>query len=537
MSLVNLRRLRARIKDHFWRKQCNRTYHRSLLKFMALREQPPEQDHRRSLHFSIILPVADPPPQFLCAALVSVEQQTYPAWQLCLCDDACQNTEVVKLLHGFHEKHPQQVCLIRQATRRGIAAATNAALELATGDLVCFLDHDDMLAPQALAWLALYSGKFPQAEVFYSDEDKIDEQDKRFDPFFKPDWSPHLLLGCNYIGHLTAVKRNLASAVGGLAPGFEGSQDHEYLLRLTEQASQVVHLDQVLYHWRAWSGSTARRFKAKPQAGESTRKAVSEALQRRGINATISPSLWHDRQHIHWPVPDGKVAIAVSALPPSSIRGHQLSSYPDHWRVIPAPWLTLGELTNWLQHRTEEFIIRINHAHTLPQAKNFGVLLGLAALEGVAFSGGLTLSPSGIILNAGWDYTGIWEGCFHPRWLGHYREEPLYQGLGLVEGEVSVPNLNFFCCRRTALLELLQPFPKHGPIAIGLRDAALSAAQQGLRSIQTPFACKLSDLNTQTLQSLNASVPSSAGDHVFPIYTSPHFLRLTGKELLAEGYH
>ncbi len=173
-----------------------------------------------------------------------------------------------------------------------ISAATNSAAQLARGEFIVLLDHDDLLTADALAEIALCATALPEADIIYSDDDKIDSTGKRFAPQFKPDWSPELLLGYMYFSHVFAVRRDLYARVGGMRVGFEGSQDYDFALRATETARAIAHIPQMLYHWRVLPGSTAASGAAKPQSFEAGRRAVQDALQRRGITGTARQPEW-----------------------------------------------------------------------------------------------------------------------------------------------------------------------------------------------------------------------------------------------------
>ncbi len=236
--------------------------------------------------FSICLPVCDPPTAFLREAIASVRAQVYPHWQLCIADDASQDAAVVACLD--EAAGDPRIRVVRQAKRGGIAAATNAALSLADGDFVAFLDHDDILAPHALYRFAVVAAADPFVGLMYSDEDKIDDdREHRFDPYFKPDWSPETLLGKMYIGHFLAIRRSLVEAAGRMRSDFDGSQDYDLVLRVSEITARIVHVPDVLYHWRAHPGSAAAKPDAKPYARDAAIRALRETLERRGEPGTV----------------------------------------------------------------------------------------------------------------------------------------------------------------------------------------------------------------------------------------------------------
>ena len=176
---------------------------------------------------------------------------------------------------------------VRLDENRGIAAATNAALAMARGDFTALLDHDDLLAPEALTWLADTLRQHPQARLMYSDSDRIDSRGERAEPYFKPDWNYDLLLCHNYFNHLTAYHTGLLRDIGGLRDGFEGSQDYDLALRAVERVGpgQIVHIPRLLYHWRRHDKSlTATRLR---EAAAGARRAVAAHLERSGTPAQV----------------------------------------------------------------------------------------------------------------------------------------------------------------------------------------------------------------------------------------------------------
>ena len=170
----------------------------------------------------------------------------------------------------------------------GIAAATNAGLAICSGDYVGFLDHDDELADVALLENVRALNEDPSLDVLYSDEDKLDAQGNRYDVFFKPDWSPDLLRSCNYITHFLVCRRSLIEQVGGLRLGFDGSQDYDLILRLSERTDHIRRIPKVLYHWRAIPGSAALSVDAKPHASQLSRLALTEPPLSRPTPAAVA---------------------------------------------------------------------------------------------------------------------------------------------------------------------------------------------------------------------------------------------------------
>src|SRR6267143_1164417 len=237
---------------------------------------------------SVIMPVYNPDLVLLSSAIDSVRTQIYENWELCIADDASTDASVAPTLEQYASADSR--IKVTFAERNGhIAACSNSALELATGEWVALLDQDDLLSEHALAVVAATIGEHPEAGLIYSDEDKIDQSGARCLPFFKPDWNPELLLGQNYISHLGVYRRTLLREIGGFREGYEGAQDYDVALRCAEklQPAQIRHIPRVLYHWRMVEGSVAAVAGAKPYAPKAARRAITDHLQRRNIAAAV----------------------------------------------------------------------------------------------------------------------------------------------------------------------------------------------------------------------------------------------------------
>lgn len=230
---------------------------------------------------SILLPLFNTKPQMLTLALESVENQIYPFWELCICDDASSDLGARRVLDAYLENISSsgRVRFLRRETNGHISRASNDALSMASGDYVLLLDHDDELAPHALLRLVQAINREPQLDLIYSDEDMLDEIGERCAPFFKPDWSPVLLWSQNYVGHLICVRRSLLCEIGGLRLGMEGSQDYDLLLRIGSKTDKIAHIPEVLYHWRRHQDSVAGRPDAKPYAHDAGKRAIGDALR------------------------------------------------------------------------------------------------------------------------------------------------------------------------------------------------------------------------------------------------------------------
>ena len=261
---------------------------------------------------SVIMPVFDPPPDMLRQAIDSVRRQLYPAWELCIADDCSTDPEVGRVLEDAAASDPR-IKVARRAENGHISAASNTALSLATGEWIAPLDHDDLLAEHALAVVALTLADHPDAQLVYSDEDKVDEAGRRSGPYFKPDFDPLLLLGQNFVSHLSVFRRDLVTRVGGYREGYEGSQDWDLTLRVTELVppSQVVHVPHVLYHWRAHARSTASVVATKPYALDAGRRAVADHLARTGRPARVVRVGRVGHNRVIWDLPDPPPRVSI----------------------------------------------------------------------------------------------------------------------------------------------------------------------------------------------------------------------------------
>ena len=253
---------------------------------------------------SILVPTYQTPERWLRRCIESVLGQAYPHWQLCIADDASPDARVMEVLREYAALD-SRIEVTRREANGHIAEASNTALAMARGSHIGLLDHDDELRPHALLEMAEAIVADPDLGLLYSDEDKLDEDGRRFDPYFKPDWNPELLLSQNYVCHFTVIRADLVREAGGFRAGFEGSQDHDLFLRCTGRlpASRIHHVPRVLYHWRAIEGSTALARNAKDYAADAGERAVADHLHHRHPGARAE-SLSHGHYRVRWPLPE-----------------------------------------------------------------------------------------------------------------------------------------------------------------------------------------------------------------------------------------
>ncbi len=226
---------------------------------------------------SILVPIYNCPELFLKRMIESVEAQIYPNWELCLADDCSPDPHVKRVINEYAQRD-NRIKVIHREKNGHISEATNSCLDIAKGEYIALLDHDDELRPHSLFWMVKELNEYPNAQFIYSDEDKIDEDGERFLPHFKPDWSPELFYSQNYLCHFSVIKRQLVEDAGRYRKGVEGSQDFDLFLRCTAMLNDedIRHIPRILYHWRAIEGSTALDLGEKNYAHDAGVKSLSD---------------------------------------------------------------------------------------------------------------------------------------------------------------------------------------------------------------------------------------------------------------------
>lgn len=229
---------------------------------------------------SIVMPTYNTAPTFLKACLKSVIIQSYPNWELCIADDKSTNKEVVEIIKEFQKKD-KRIKLIERKVNGHISEASNSAISITQGKYIALLDHDDILWPNALYSIVETVNSKPEADLIYSDEDKINGDGSLHSyPFLKPDWSPEFLESCNYITHFACIKSTVMSEVGGFRKGYEGAQDWDLFLRVADKTQKIVHIPKILYSWRIHASSTAQDTDSKPYVYDAQRKLLTDHISR-----------------------------------------------------------------------------------------------------------------------------------------------------------------------------------------------------------------------------------------------------------------
>lgn len=235
---------------------------------------------------SIIVPMYNTSEKYFEELVQSVTSQVYPHWELCLADGSVEKNDKLEEI----AKRDNRIFYKFLGENKGISGNTNEALKMANGKYIVLLDHDDLLAVTALYEIVKTINEEKNADFIYSDEDKITDSGERFDPYFKPDFSPETLSVHNYITHLVCFKKELQEEVGFFDDGFNGAQDFDMVLRLTEKAKKIVHISKILYHWRAGQGSTALQAENKLYAYEAGRRACEAHIERIGRRGKVENS-------------------------------------------------------------------------------------------------------------------------------------------------------------------------------------------------------------------------------------------------------
>ena len=259
---------------------------------------------------SIAVPAYQTPVEFLKQMIESLISQTYPEWELCIANASPDNEEMQRVLADYSAKDSRvRFCNLKE--NLGIAENTNRAFSMAKGEFMGLLDHDDLLAPNALYEIVQALQDHPQADALYTDEDKVTtELDEHFQPHLKPDFNLDLLRSNNYICHFFVVRRSIVEKAGGFRKEFDGAQDYDFIFRCTENAREVLHVPEILYHWRTHKASTADNPASKMYAFEAGKRAIEANLERTGTKGVVSHTQDLGFYRVKYPV-QGKPLVSV----------------------------------------------------------------------------------------------------------------------------------------------------------------------------------------------------------------------------------
>ena len=471
---------------------------------------------------SIVMPVYNPAPADLRAAIESVRAQLYPYWELCVVNDASPSNQVDRILARY-ARRDQRIKLKRRPVNGGIAVTSNDALALTTGEFVALLDDDDVLVPTALFFVASEINAHPAARLIYSDEDKLDVTGRRGNAHFKPDWNYSLFLAQNFFSHLGVFKSELIKKVG-FRQGFEGSQDYDLVLRCIEEVEpdEIRHIPRLLYHWRMSEKSAALSFNAKPHARAAAIKAVSEHLARQRIAAEVTSSGDEDFRRIRYRLPNDLPRVAIvmptrdlverlqpcveSILAKSTYANLELlvidndSKDPEaldflrqlattsRVRVLSFPGeFNFGRLNNFGVAQVEsEFVALLNNDLSVITPDWLQEMVSQALRPGIGAVGARLLYPDDQIQHAGVVLGG--GGIAAHAHKGLPRSNHGYFSRAILAQELSAVTAACLLIRRRVYQEIGGFDETHLKIAFSDVDFCLRLRKHGYRIVYTPYA-------------------------------------------------
>ncbi|MBB5143015.1 glycosyltransferase [Desulfovibrio intestinalis] len=475
----------------------------------------------KNIAFSVLMPVYNPQKEHLVAAIESVLAQQYPHWELCIADDASTDP-VVKAVLDHYVSVDSRIRVTCRSENGHIAAATNTALAAAHHPYVALLDQDDLLAPEALRIVAEAIATHPDGLLFYSDEDKVNDDGSAFYPHFKNGkWDWELLYAQNFVNHLGVYRTDRMRDLGGFREGFRGAQDFDMLLRYTagEDAARFVHIPQVLYHWRAHAGSTATDVRVKSEVEGSAIQAVQGHIESFVAGAVVStiPNLQFLRLKLPLPEPRPLVSLILDMEESLPLLGAQLSALSArtgygkyeilalHSETASRPFLAkvqrvLPKNVHLLAHAAglaQPARLQMGAQHAQGRILGFlsgGVvpltdgwleeLVSCLCRDGVGAVGGKLLSDRGTMLHGG--YLADGSGRLTAIFRGLASEEPSWFGWNMLARTVDA--LDSLCLfTRAETLNLAGGFDVSMPHT-AVWDYCLRLGEQGLRSVWWPFA-------------------------------------------------
>lgn len=473
---------------------------------------------------SVVMPAYDTDDAALRECLDSVLGQLYPEWELCVVDDASPSPSVWATLSEYAARDAR-VRPVRRAENGGIVASTNDAFAAARGEFVVLLDHDDVLPAHALYLVALELLAHPDADLVYSDEDKLDDKGRRYGPYFKPDFNLELLLGQNVISHLGVYRTSLVRELGGMRAGFDGSQDHDLALRVVSASSpdRIRHIPRVLYHWRQFSGSGTFSSSNPDKAASASRRAVADFLERTGEQGDVVPSpIFRTWNRVVWSLP--KPAPSVTVVVPTRDQVDLLrqcltgvlhgTDYPelevvvvDNGSVEPATLSYLDEVArdprvrvrrdagpfNYsalnnraVEESSSELVLLLNNDVVVTEPRWLREMASLVVRPGVGAVGAKLLFEDGLVQHAG-VVLGMLGVANHAFKFMHGGEPGHGGRLGLVQQMTAVTGACLLT-RRELYLEVGGLDEEQLPVAYNDIDYCLKLRERGFRTLWTPHA-------------------------------------------------
>jgi GT2 family glycosyltransferase len=463
---------------------------------------------------SIITPVFDTPVQRLEEAIESVLAQVYGNWELLLIDDGSTATDLVRALPVLSMRD-RRISPVTLESHQGISAASNRGLALARGEWIVFLDHDDIIEPDALFQVVKLLQTHRDADLIYSDEDKLGENGFEA-PLFKPGWSPDFFLSYNYVGHLTAVRREIVERIGGFRSEFDSAQDYDLFLRIIERTDRVHHIPRVLYHWRRSEDSSAISVRQKPGQLDASRRAIEDYLERRDERAYVAVD-W--QTHAFWVRRELLEAKKISIIVWSGHNVERLAqriksltagtSYPSYdivvvgegsqslpptrRRVLRASDISNAASNNLVQHTDGPWLLFLD-AGIKPMESNWLTIMAehvqrpeVGAVGARLVNSNDTIEHAGIVVGV----NGIAQPAFH----GFPVEHPGVNRQLQVSRNCSAVSGACLLMRRQIFLEV-GGFDESLPAPLADVDLCLKIRRAGYLIVYTPFAklyCEASD--------------------------------------------
>ena len=486
-----------------------RTYALTPARKTAIRREAAQLKYRPCV--SIIMPVYDPDPAWLRDAIESVRAQLYDNWELCIADDGSTRAGVRELLNESTQAD-ERIRLTHMEKNQGISAASNAALALATGEFIGLLDHDDELKPDALFEVVNLLNECPKLDYIYSDEDKKDTNGHLVEPFFKPDWSPDLHMSINYVTHFSTFRKQLVDQVGGFRLGYDGSQDYDLVLRVTELTDKIAHIAKALYTWRKSPGSAASSVEAKSFALRAATKALRDAMARRGLNGNVEDGLWKGSYRVKYRIAGNpKVTIII----PTRDRVDMLRRCVESIRMKSSykNYDILVVDNDSQKQETLDYLSSLNgRVIRYPQEFNFAKIINTAAREAADSDALIFLNNDTEVISPDWieamlehgmrpEVAAVGARLLYPD--GRVQHEGIIIGLG-TGSALNVDHGGYFglgevirnCTAVTAACMLTTPsvfwemggFDESLRVAFNDVDFCLRARQKGYVIVYTPFA-------------------------------------------------
>jgi len=473
---------------------------------------------------SVVMPVYETNERLLREAIASVRTQLYPHWELCIADDASPSPHIARILTEAAAQDAR-IKWVRRETNGHVCVSTNMALDLATGEFIALMDHDDLLAENALYEVAVELNGHPKTDMLYSDEDHVDMQGRRKTPYFKTDWNPDLILGHNFVSHLGVYRRTLVKQLGGFREGYEGAQDYDLTLRVADATTpdRIRHVPSVLYHWRRNVENGTFSERQSERCAAASRLAVADHLARRGEKADVVPHpLIPNWQRVVRPLPSPQPLVSLiiptrdkadllracvqgilrrtnyepleviivdhESREPETLTLFKYLAQDPRVRIIPyqGPF-NYSDINNFAIAQAKGSIIGlINNDVAVIGPDWLGEMVSLAVLPGVGAVGAKLLYPDNLVQHAGVVLgPGGVAHHFHHK-LG--RHEVGYFGRAMLVSSVSAVTGACLVLRKAVFDEVGGLDAANLPVAFNDVDLCLRIRDRGYRNVFTPHA-------------------------------------------------